>query len=261
MTASHTDDTESDNSGVVREDIDVQALHRHIRNRGGATLSGLSKRLGVREDRLRELLRDLESEGVVTVEAKMHAVHVDVVDDEYIATDGGFLSSLLGWDDGDVEEIDLSQRTVYNIISNERRRRLIRFCGMFYSDEKEVYLQVKTLSGMIPVAVYALRRHELTDELEERCYTSLVQTHLPMLDDAGVIEYYERPKKIRLTETGKQLADLITEVNSRCNDDPWHEKVVEKTRREDEPDDDGFDPDGDDDDDGDGAAARARGGR
>lgn len=234
MTASHTDDTESDNSGVVRDDVDVQALHRHIKNRGGATLSGLSKRVGISESKMEQLLRDLEADEIVTVESRMHSVHVDVVDDDGLVTDGGYLQSLLGWENDSVEDIDLPKSAVYNVLANPRRRNLVRLCGLFHNGgEKEVYLKVKTLAGTIPIANHALRVNELNDEIEQRCYSALTQTHLPQLADAGLIEYYERPKKIRLTDEGAKVADLIRHINDRCNDPSWGEQVQKKAANDD----------------------------
>lgn len=96
----------------------------------------------------------------------------------------------------------LSRNQLYDTLANERRRACVR-----YLLEESSETPVKEL------ATYVARRvsdeSPPSDNFQQSTYISLVQTHLPKLDDYGVIEYDADAKTVRagpaLAEVGEYL--------------------------------------------------------
>jgi len=220
MTARKPDDTESDNSGVTREDLDAQTVLDYIRQKQNVTVDGLATRAGVTKDELRWTLDELQQRGLITVEQGMRAVHVRPTDDDSVATDGGVFGKLLGAVSADQPSVDMVEQDLYECLSDQRRRRLIRFLAGLYDGEELVFVEVNTLAEALAGAENA--GDLVTDEVH-RNYVSLVQVHLPLLDHYGLIEYYDRPKKLRATEDAVAVADLMATISELCDGEEWYD--------------------------------------
>lgn len=81
-------------------------------------------------------------------------------------------------------ENELSPDAVFELLSNPRRRFIIAFLRQADEpvDIKEFVRQIAALENGVPL-------DELTDSQEKRIHVSLYQTHIPKLEDAGVLEY------------------------------------------------------------------------
>lgn len=216
MTARKPTDAESDNSGVTDDRIDRHELLEIVRQRGGATIDGLAKRTGLSESDVRWMVIDLKEAGLVDVRTGFHAVRIEPADD--IATDGGVMQSLVNAVGGEQPTVDLTEAQLFEVLNNERRRRLTRLFGGVYDDEELTFVRVGNLAETLA------RVEKDTDEPidasdRRRCYISLIQTHLPVLDDYGVIEYFERAKKLRVTEDAMIVADVLCTVSDVCDGD------------------------------------------
>lgn len=101
-------------------------------------------------------------------------------------------------------EDSLSNSEVFDLLSNHRRRYTIHYC-------KQVETPV-TLSDLAEqVAAWELEKEvsEITSSERKRVYTSLQQTHLPTLDDAGMIAYEDG--EVELTDQTDEL-DVYLDV-------------------------------------------------
>lgn len=232
MTANNRDDTASDNSGVTREDLDAQTVLDYIRQRQNVTVDGLAHRAGTTKDELRWILNELQQRDLITVEQGFRAVHVRPTDvDDSVATDGGVFGKLVGAVSADQPSVDMDEQSLYRCLLEDRRRKVIQFMAGLYDDDGGAYVEVATLAE-------ALERNEADGELEtdeiHRNYVSLVQGHLPVLDNNGLIEYHERPKKLRATEDAVVVADLMAQIDEMCVGQAWY-----KADGQDHEDDDG----------------------
>lgn len=90
---------------------------------------------------------------------------------------------------------ELSKDEVFTILKNPRRRHVIRYLqdNDKTSTVRELTAEVAAIENDVPV-------EELTYAQRKAVYTSLYQTHLPRLDDAGVIEYDSRSGDVRLAD-------------------------------------------------------------
>ena len=96
---------------------------------------------------------------------------------------------------------------LYDLLSNHRRRYVIHFCKQ--ADEP---LTLSDLAEMVAAREQDKSVPELTSAERKRVYTSLQQTHLDRLTDAGMIEY--DGDEVELTEEAQTLdvyLDIVPE--------------------------------------------------
>ncbi|WP_135822768.1 DUF7344 domain-containing protein [Halostella litorea] len=106
-----------------------------------------------------------------------------------MATQGGGLS--------DKDEL-------FSILSNHRRRYTIQFCK-----QEEGAVTLSDLAEQVAAWEEEKTVSEITSAERKRVYTSLQQTHLPTLADAGMIEYEDH--EIELTDAADEL-DVYMDV-------------------------------------------------
>ncbi|MFC7114206.1 hypothetical protein ACFQH2_03410 [Natronoarchaeum sp. GCM10025703] len=90
------------------------------------------------------------------------------------------------------------QGEIFDLLSNHRRRYTIHFCK-----QQGETVTVSDLAEQ--VAAWELDKEivELDSAERKRVYTSLQQTHLPTLDEAGMVEYENG--EVTLTEQAEQM--------------------------------------------------------
>lgn len=110
----------------------------------------------------------------------------------------------------------LSQTEVFEILGNDRRRHALHY--LLASEEganiRELSRQLAAWENDIPV-------EEVSSNERRRVYVSLHQTHLPRMDEAGVLNYESSGDTITLTERGRTLRVYMEVVQG--NDIPWSE--------------------------------------
>lgn len=114
--------------------------------------------------------------------------------------------------DGDTET--LTQDEAYDLLSNERRRSVIT-----HLRERGEPIDVMELSRMVAASEYDMDPEELSKQQVKRVYVSLYQTHVPKLDERGVIEYDEENGTVRLSERVADLDPLM--VDDHANEISW----------------------------------------
>lgn len=93
---------------------------------------------------------------------------------------------------------------LYDLLSNHRRRYVIHFCK-----EADEPLTLSDLAEQVAAREQDKSVAELTSAERKRVYTSLQQTHLDRLADAGMIDY--DGNEIELTEGAAEL-DVYLDV-------------------------------------------------
>ena len=112
------------------------------------------------------------------------------------------------------QEDSLSHDTIFSMLSNQRRRYVIHFIKR---DPGPV--RIRDLAQQVAAWENGIEIEELTYKQRKRVYTSLHQTHLPKLDDAGVVDYDRDRGTITLADGAAEL-DIYLDVVSE-NDIPW----------------------------------------
>lgn len=95
---------------------------------------------------------------------------------------------------------ELSQDTLFSLLSNPRRRFILQ-----YLSRVEGPVTLQDLATEVAAWENETDSEDLTDKERKRLYVSLYQTHIPKLDDVGVIEYDQDTGEIQLTD---QVSDL-----------------------------------------------------
>jgi DNA-binding transcriptional ArsR family regulator len=108
----------------------------------------------------------------------------------------------------------LSKDDIFTVLSNERRRFVLRYLKDHggTAEIRDLSQQVAAWENDVPIA-------KLNYKQRKRVYTSLHQTHLPKLDDTGIVEYDRDRKTVELTDRIETL-DIYLEVVPE-NDIPW----------------------------------------
>ena len=101
----------------------------------------------------------------------------------------------------------LTQDTKFHLLQNARRRNVLRYLDEnpenAESEIREIALQVAAWENEKPI--------EQVDSPErQRVYVSLYQTHLPKLDDAGVVDYNKHRGWVKPTQLVTQLNSVVS---------------------------------------------------
>lgn len=115
--------------------------------------------------------------------------------------------------DADVTE-ELSPDLVFEILSNTRRRMML-----YYLREHGGSATVKELAEQIAALENEVEVEDLGRQQRKRVYVSLYQTHVPKLEETGIIEYDDTEGEVRLTDRAGEFDSYLTS-NSE-SEYPW----------------------------------------
>ncbi|MFW5938922.1 MAG: DUF7344 domain-containing protein [Halolamina sp.] len=110
----------------------------------------------------------------------------------------------------------LTQDTVYDLLSNKRRRFVISKLR-----RTEGAVSVNELSEAVAAWENGIEIDELTDKQIKRVYVSLYQIHIPKLDEAGLVEYDKDSGQVQLTSTVSELDSYLPQQADDSADVPW----------------------------------------
>lgn len=113
------------------------------------------------------------------------------------------------------DESALSTDVLYDILTDRRRRYTVH-----YLKQREGPVSIRDIAEQ--VAAWENRKPvaELDSTERKRVYISLYQSHLPSMDEMGLIEYDEDAKTVRLLES-LQNAEIYIEIVPEY-DIPWN---------------------------------------
>jgi len=114
-----------------------------------------------------------------------------------------------------VSDEELGQDTLFSLLSNPRRRFILQHLNRVDTPVTLQDLSVETAAWENETDV-----GDLTSQQRKRVQVSLYQTHIPALEDAGIIEYDSDSGEITLTE---RADDLNVYLNGDVEEDtrPW----------------------------------------
>lgn len=113
-------------------------------------------------------------------------------------------------DDGAGLDVDV----VFDILSNRRRRYVLH-----YLLQEDGAVELRELSRQVTAWENHISVEEVTYKQRKRVYTALRQTHLPAMDDAGVIVYDSQSGEVQPTAAVESF-DVYVDV-VRANEIPW----------------------------------------
>lgn len=237
MKPSPTTDAGSDKSAVDSTTTDAKAVRTDIEQRivdeltstPGATLTvgQLQTRVNVPSWRLEDALDGLQGRDLARVKIGINAVTIllDSAEESHVRTDGGQPEDV---DEGSDETTiaDLTSDEVCEVLSSARRRLIIQILDALDDGDEPTYIKAGTIATLLTAIPTGLRLSELDSRERNVHYVALVQTHVDVLRDIGVIDYYEQVKKIQPHQVVTDLAEIIREIQRRCDESPDVEVAV-----------------------------------
>jgi len=124
-----------------------------------------------------------------------------------------------GWfgdDDRDLEASDVELDEALTLLRNERRRMIVRYVAeMPESEHEAASVRVRDLSETLAARKRGCTPDEVPANVAKSMYVSLIDTHLPQLDAAGVLDYDESRKSVRHRLTVDVFAAVLEEAAER----------------------------------------------
>ncbi|MDL5361250.1 hypothetical protein [Halalkalicoccus sp. NIPERK01] len=84
------------------------------------------------------------------------------------------------------EHLSISKDDLFHLLQNARRRAVLRY---FAAHPEQDEFNMRTVAEAIAAWENETTVEQLTSDQRQRVYIALYQSHLPKLDDYGVIEY------------------------------------------------------------------------
>jgi hypothetical protein len=113
-----------------------------------------------------------------------------------------------------VPDEELSQDTLFSLLSNPRRRFVLQ-----YLNRVKEPVSLQDLTTEVAAWENETDPEELTDKQEKRIYVSLYQTHIPKLEEAGIVRHDEETGEILLTDKANDVSVYLNGQVQRTR--PW----------------------------------------
>jgi hypothetical protein len=113
------------------------------------------------------------------------------------------------------ERDELTQDTVFEILSNSRRRFMLS-----YLHEHDGSVDLMDLANEIAAWENDTTVEDLTDKQSKRVYVSVYQTHVPKLVSTDLIEYDSDTGLIELSERADEIERYMPDGGTER---PWHQ--------------------------------------
>ncbi len=109
---------------------------------------------------------------------------------------------------------EISTDVVFEILSNTRRRMVLYYLRKLggSASVQELAEQIAALENDVDV-------EELQSQQRKRVYVSLYQTHIPKLEETGIIEYDDTQGMIYLTDRATEIDTYLTPTSESTY--PW----------------------------------------
>lgn len=104
---------------------------------------------------------------------------------------------------------EMSPDLVFEILSNTRRRMVLYYLRWYGGS-----VSVQELVGEVAALQNDVAVEDLTRQQRKRVYVSLYQTHLPKLEEAGLIEYDDDEGIVRLTDSADDIDTYLTPAST-----------------------------------------------
>lgn len=111
---------------------------------------------------------------------------------------------------------DIERETIFEMLRNERRR-----YALHYLKQQTGRVDTGDLAEQVAAWEEDTTIEELSTDARQRVYISMLQTHLPKMDDAGVITFRAEDRTVELTDAAESI-DIYLEVVPE-NDIAWAE--------------------------------------
>jgi hypothetical protein len=117
---------------------------------------------------------------------------------------------------GPAHDQRLSKGEIFDVLQNQRRRYVLQYLERF--DEP---VSLSDLATQVAAWEYQIDVEEVSNDQKKRVYTTLQQTHLDRMEEAGIVEYDAEENLIRRTPHTEELTVYLEIVPE--SEFPWRE--------------------------------------
>ena len=111
--------------------------------------------------------------------------------------------------------VGLTEQEVFSVLSNRRRRfALHALC------QRDDAAELGWLARRVAAWEQGVSPAEVESDARKSCYVSLQQSHLPRMDEVGVVEFDKRAGTVHPTAAARELDIYLEVVPGR--EIPWH---------------------------------------
>jgi len=107
------------------------------------------------------------------------------------------------------DEQGLSQDVIFDVLSSSRRRYVL-----YYLSQHEQPVELPSLAEEVAAWETESAVDELSSQERKRVYVSLYQTHIPKLEEVGLVDYDQDSGEVSLTEQSAQIQGFLREPAS-----------------------------------------------
>lgn len=107
------------------------------------------------------------------------------------------------------DEPELSQDVIFDVLSSSRRRYVL-----YYLSQHEEPVELPSLAEEVAAWETESTVEELSSQERKRVYVSLYQTHIPKLQEVGLVDYDQDSGEVSLTEESDQIQGFLREPAS-----------------------------------------------
>jgi len=112
-------------------------------------------------------------------------------------------------------ESRLSQDVVFDILSSPRRRYVL-----YYLRKSDEPVKLTDLAEQVAAWENETETDKITEQERKRVYVSLYQTHIPRLDEVGVVEYDKDSGEIELASDANHIDEYLGSTEDTV---PWQQ--------------------------------------
>jgi hypothetical protein len=137
----------------------------------------------------------------------------------------------------DDEPQEITKDELFHVLQNERRRRVLT-----YLLDREGPFEMRSIAEQVAAWEHDTTVRQLMSDERQRVYIALYQSHLPKLDDVGLIDYEQNRGVVEptpLLETVEPYVDPPEDEPSETDDEP---ETTSTPLEEEEPADEETDP-------------------
>ena len=116
--------------------------------------------------------------------------------------------------DNSPEQETLSEDLIFDVLKNRRRRYTLH-----YLKQQDRPVELSELAEQVAAWENDITVDAITAAERKRVYTALYQSHLPKLDDAGIVDYNQNRGIVELSDAAEQL-DVYLDLDAQP-DIPW----------------------------------------
>ncbi|MDS0477767.1 hypothetical protein [Natrinema sp. 1APR25-10V2] len=118
--------------------------------------------------------------------------------------------------DSDGVSSDLSLDDIYHLLQTKRRRDVLR-----YLRDAEGPVRLRELAEQIAAWEQETTVDNLTSDERQRVYISLYQSHLPKLDNHGIVDYDKDRGRVEATPLANRLDSYLQPPSEPASADRW----------------------------------------